>query len=111
MAKSGKLITAADEAIMNKIYMIRGLKVMIDRDLAELYEVETKRLKDAVRRNPNRFPRDFMFEMNAKEFANWRTQNASSKEDRQSLRYAPSNVILNVIIQLGKQLLNSLIKK
>ena len=69
--------------------MIRGQKVMIDRDLAELYEVGTKRLKEAVRRNPNRFPKDFMFEMNKKEFENWRTQNATSKEDKQGLRYAP----------------------
>jgi hypothetical protein len=57
MAKSKKLITTADEVIMNKIYVIRGQKVMIDRDLAELYEVETKRLKEAVRRNTSRFPK------------------------------------------------------
>jgi phage regulator Rha-like protein len=74
---------------MNKIYVIRGQKVMIDRDLAELYEVETKRLKEAVRRNTSRFPKDFMFEMNKKEFENWRTQIATSKEDKQGLRYAP----------------------
>lgn len=89
MAKSKKIITAADEVIMNKIYVIRGQRVMIDRDLAELYEVETKRLKEAVRRNTNRFPKDFMFEMNKKEFENWRTQIATSKEDKQGLRYAP----------------------
>ena len=71
-------ITQADEVIMNKIYLIRGKKVMIDRGLAMLYEVETKRLKEAVRRNESRFPKDFMFEMNKKEFENWRTQNASS---------------------------------
>lgn len=89
MAKATKLIAVADETIMNKIHVIRGQKVMIDRDLAELYEVETKRLKEAVRRNPNRFPKDFMFEMNKKEFEDWRTQNATSKEDKQGLRYAP----------------------
>ncbi len=89
MAKLTKLIAAPDEIIMNKIYVIRGQKVMIDRDLAALYEVETKRLKEAVRRNPRRFPNDFMFEMNAKEFENWRSHYASSKEDKQGLRYAP----------------------
>lgn len=89
MVKSTKLITATNGIIMNKIYMIRGQKVMIDRDLAELYEVETKRLKEAVRRNENRFPKDFMFEMNKKEFANWRSQFATSNEDKQGLRYAP----------------------
>jgi len=62
---------------------------MIDRDLAELYGVETKRLKEAVRRNINRFPPDFLFEMNKKEFEDWRTQNATSKGDKQGLRYAP----------------------
>jgi hypothetical protein len=82
-----KVIALADEKIVNKIYMIRDQKVMIDRDLAELYGVETKRLKEAVRRNMNRFPPDFMFEMNPKEFEDWRTQNASSKEDKKGLRY------------------------
>jgi len=61
----------------------------MDRDLAILYGVETKRLKEAVRRNINRFPPDFFFEMNKEEFEDWRTQNATSKEDKQGLRYAP----------------------
>jgi hypothetical protein len=51
MAAAGKVITMADEVIVNKIYLVRGQKVMIDRDLAELYGVETKVLKQAVRRN------------------------------------------------------------
>jgi hypothetical protein len=90
MAKTIKSsIVVADEVIMNKIYVVREQKVMIDRDLAELYQVETKRLKEAVRRNPKRFPKDFMFEMNKKEFENWRSQNASSKSDKKGLRYAP----------------------
>ena len=61
-------IILPDEIIMNKIYLVRGQKVMIDRDLAELYGVETKRLKEAVRRNITRFPDDFMFEMHKDEF-------------------------------------------
>ena len=89
MAKKKNTISVADEVIMNKIFMVRGQKVMIDRDLADLYEVETKRLKEAVRRNLNRFPKDFMFEMSKKEFENWRTQFATSSEDKQGLRYAP----------------------
>jgi len=52
-----------DEVIMSKIYLIRGRKVMLDRDLADLYGVETKVLKQTVRRNKKRFPSDFMFEM------------------------------------------------
>ncbi len=62
---------------------------MLDRDLAELYGVETKRLKEAVRRNISRFPEDFMFEMTKEELENWRTQFASSKGDLQGLRYVP----------------------
>jgi phage regulator Rha-like protein len=62
---------------------------MLDRDLAELYGVETKRLKEAVRRNMERFPEDFMFEMNIKELENWRTQIASSNSDQKGLRHAP----------------------
>lgn len=89
MAKSITQIEVSDGAIMSKIYQIRGQKVMIDRDLAELYGVETKVLKQAVRRNINRFPADFLFEMDKQEFEDWRTQNAFSKEDKQGLRYAP----------------------
>ncbi|HPW97312.1 MAG TPA: ORF6N domain-containing protein [Flavobacterium sp.] len=55
------------ELISQKIFEIRGLKVMLDFDLAELYESETRILKQAVRRNANRFPSDFMFELNASE--------------------------------------------
>jgi phage regulator Rha-like protein len=89
MAKLTKKMTVADEVIMNKIYMIRGQKVMLDRDLAELYGVETKVLKQAVRRNINRFPSDFLFEMSKKELENWRSQFVTSKEDKQGLRYVP----------------------
>ena len=78
-----------DEVVMSKIYLIRGQKVMIDRDLAELYGVETKYLKRQVRRNEKRFPDDFMFEMTKEEFENWRSQFVTSKEDKMGLRYAP----------------------
>ncbi len=56
------------EKITSKIYLIRGQKVMLDRDLAELYGVETKALKQAVKRNIVRFPEDFMFELTKNEF-------------------------------------------
>lgn len=84
-----KSIAVADEVVISKIYLIRGQKVMIDRDLAELYGVETKRLKEAVRRNIERFPEDFMFEMNKAEFEQWRKENITEAEDKQGLRYAP----------------------
>lgn len=66
------------QAIQNKIYEIRVQNVMLDSDLAELYGVETKRLKEAVRRNVQRFPNDFMFELTEEEFENLRTQFATS---------------------------------
>ena len=63
---------------------------MLDRDLAELYGVETKELKRQVRRNMDRFPEDFMFELTAKEFRNWRSQiGTSNSADKMGLRYAP----------------------
>ena len=73
-----KKITIPDEIITSKIYLIREKKVMIDRDLAELYGVETKNLKRQVKRNPERFPEDFMFELTKEEFTNWRSQFATS---------------------------------
>jgi len=78
------------ERVENKIYLIRGQKVMLDRDLAELYEVETKVLKQAVKRNIERFPEDFMFELNKEEFTNWRSQFVTSNSDKMGLRRRPS---------------------
>ena len=66
------------EVIQNKIYEVRGCKVMLDFDLAELYEIENKRLKASVRRNISRFPEDFMFELTETEFTNLRTKFSSS---------------------------------
>ena len=78
-----------DEVVMTKIYVIRGQKVMMDRDLAELYGVETKRLKEQVRRNIDRFPTDFMFEMTKEELSDWRTQFATSNSEIMGIRRPP----------------------
>jgi hypothetical protein len=78
-----------EEIIMNQIYYIRGQKIMIDRDLAVLYDVETRVLKQAVRRNISRFPDDFMFEMTKDEFQNWRSQIVISNSDLMGLRFMP----------------------
>ena len=79
-----------DEKVINKIYIIRKQKVMVDRDLAEMYGIETKVLKQAVKRNLERFPKDFMFEMSKKEFEDWRSQFVTSNSaDIMGLRYAP----------------------
>lgn len=87
MTKESKSITVTDELVVNRIYIIRGQKVMLDRDLAELYQVETKRLKEAVRRNISRFPEDFMFELTKSEFESLRSQIATSKSGRGGSRY------------------------
>jgi ORF6N domain len=77
-AKKKEIYFMEPSLIQNRIYEIRGQKVMLDFDLAELYQVETKRLKEAVRRNRLKFPEDFMFELIAAEWDNLRSQIASS---------------------------------
>ncbi len=73
--------------IQKKIYEVRSERIMLDFDIAELYEVKTKRLKEAVRRNRKKFPADFMFELTREEWQNLRTQIASSSWG--GLRYMP----------------------
>lgn len=90
MIKKKNEISVPDEIVMNKIYFIRGQKVMLDRDLADLYGVETKQLKRQVVRNIERFPEDFMFELAKEEFEDWRSQFGTSNfSDKMGLRYAP----------------------
>ena len=75
--------------IKDKIHTIRNLQVMLDRDLAELYGVETKVLNQAVNRNEARFPNDFMFQLSKEEFENWRSQFVTSNSDKMGLRRPP----------------------
>lgn len=89
MTDTIKSITIPDEVVMSKIYVIRNEKIMLDRDLAELYGVDTKVLKQSVKRNISRFPSDFMFEMSEKEFEDWRKEFVKTTEDKKGLRYAP----------------------
>jgi hypothetical protein len=77
------------ERIRQAILLVRGQKVMLDRDLAVLYGIPTKALKQAVRRNAERFPDDFMFVLNAQEFHDWRSQFVISNADRMGLRHPP----------------------
>ena len=78
-----------DELIVSKIYLIRGEKVMLDRDLSKLYGVETKYLKCQVRRNILRFPDDFMFQLTQEELQQWRSQFGTSIADKMGLRHHP----------------------
>ena len=81
-------INVPAERITGKIYLIRGTKVMLDSDLAELYGVETRVLKQAVRRNISRFPADFMFELTKKEYQSLRSQDVILKRGQHS-KYPP----------------------
>ena len=76
-------------AIENRIYTIRGVQVMIDRDIAELYSVETKRINEQVKRNKERFPESFCFQLTESEFENWKSQFATSNSDKMGLRKIP----------------------
>jgi hypothetical protein len=82
-------IEITDSVVLSKIYLIRGKKVMVDKDLAEMYGVETKRLNEQVKRNIKRFPGDFMFQLNLDEFENWKSQFATSNSVKMGMRKKP----------------------
>ena len=76
-----KITLLSEEKIVDRIYLIRGKKVMLDRDLAEMYNVQTKVLNQAVKRNLRRFPDDFMFQLTESEFENRKSQFVTSNSD------------------------------
>ena len=94
-----------NENIETKIYELRGLKVMLDSDLAKLYEVETKRINEAVRRNPERFPCDLIFEMTQEEVEYLRSQNATFKDSLNNRKYLPK-----VFTEQGVYMLSTVLK-
>ena len=75
MAKKELQALVMEQKILSRIYVVRGEKIMLDKDLAELFGIETRVLKQAVKRNIDRFPKDFMFEMTAKEIDKMVSQN------------------------------------
>ncbi len=94
----------SDEIVISKIYTIRGKKVMLDRDLACLYNVETRVLNQAVKRNEERFPQDFMFQMTREELKDWMSQIVISNEIKMGLRKPPL-----VFTELGVSMLSSVL--
>lgn len=90
-----------EDTIKNKIFTIRGLSVMLDRDLAELYQVESKRLNEQVKRNIERFPENFRFQLTAEEYQNLRSQIATSSSD-DFLRSQIATLNLNSDSKRGK---------
>lgn len=99
-----KSIAVTDETVINKIYLIRGKKVMLDRELAEMYGVETKRLNEQVKRNEKRFPADFMFQLTEQELENWKSHFATSNKETMGLRKLP-----NVFTEQGVAMLSSVL--
>ena len=93
------------ERIVKCIYLIRDKKVMMDRDLADLYGVETAQLKRAVKRNIERFPDDFMFELTKQELEDWRCQFGTSNGVKMGLRYLPM-----VFTEQGVAMLSSVLR-
>ena len=79
----------SNDDIKSKIYTIRGMQVMLDRDLASMFGTETRRLNEQVRRNIDRFPEEFCFQLNDDEFQNWKSQFATSNSDKMGLRKKP----------------------
>ena len=100
------LIRIPEETIENLIHSIRGRKVMFDRDLANLYEVPTKVLKQAVKHNMERFPEDFMFQLTKEETQNWRSQFVTSNWAKMGIRRNPFVFTQNGVAMLSS-ILNS----
>lgn len=103
MAKKELQALILERKILNRIYVLRGQKIMLDEDLAEMYNVETKQLKRQVKRNIERFPKDFMFELTNKEFENLRNQIGTSSWG--GTRYIPM-----AFTEQGVAMLSSILK-
>ena len=102
MAKQELQALVAEQKILNRIYVIRGEKVMLDRDLSEMYGVETKVFNQSVKRNIERFPKDFMFTLSEKEWENLKSQIVTSSWG--GARYRP-----NVFTEQGVAMLSSVL--
>lgn len=102
MAKAALQTLIAEQKILNRIHVIRGQKVMLDRELAEMYGVETKVFNQSVKRNAERFPKDFMFTLSEKEWENLRSQFVTSSWG--GARYRP-----NVFTEQGVAMLSSIL--
>ncbi len=102
MAKRNIRDIISEPGILNKIYIVRGEKVMLGKDLAEMYGVETKVFNQSVKRNMDRFPKDFMFTLNDKEWKNLRSQSVTSSWG--GTRYKP-----NVFTEQGVAMLSSIL--
>ena len=99
------MLEIVDKEIARKIYTIRGMQVMLDRDLAELYGVETRVLNQAVKRNNERFPSEFMFQLTSEELEDWKSQIVISNRELMGLRKLPY-----VFTEQGVSMLSAVLK-
>ena len=107
MANSKSEIIKIDEGvIVDKIYMVRGQKVMLDRDLAEMYDVEVKVLNQSVKRNQTRFPEDFMFQLTPQEWQNLKSQFVTSS----LLEWGGSRKLPFAFTEQGVAMLSSILR-
>ena len=100
-----ELINIDETNIKNKIFTVRGFQVMLDRDLAKLYQVENRVLNQSVKRNITRFPSEFMFQLTQEEFENWKSQIVTSNSDKMGLRKLPY-----VFTEQGVSMLSAVLK-
>ncbi|MDP3465224.1 MAG: ORF6N domain-containing protein [Sulfuricurvum sp.] len=108
-----EIATSIDDSIKTKIYTIRGLQVMLDRDLAELYGVETRVLNQAVKRNGERFPEEFMFQLTEEEYQNLRSQFVTSSwisQNVTSKQYGGRRYLPFVFTEQGVSMLSAVLK-
>ena len=103
MPKTNAAVQITDETVITKIILIRGCKVMVDKDLAELYHVTTKRLNEQVKRNRQRFPEDFMFQLTQQE----KDEVVAICDHLKSLKFSP--VLPNAFTEFGVMMLASVI--
>lgn len=104
-ASKSNIIIYDSEVIQRKIYTIRNSQVMLDRDLAEFYGVETKVLNQAVKRNIERFPQEFMFQLTKDELNDWKSQIVTSNKEKMGLRKLP-----NVFTEQGVAMLSAVLR-
>lgn len=109
MRRLSRSISLLEEKVISKIYMVRGKKVMLDFDLAEMYAVETKQLKRQVKRNPDRFPKDFMFVLSKKEFENLRSQIGTSSLDETETGWGGTRYMPMAFTEQGVAMLSSVL--
>jgi hypothetical protein len=109
MKNETRLISIPDEAVIQRIFAIRGVKIMLDRDLAELYGVETKVSKQSVKRNINRFPEDFMLELSKTEFEILRSQFVTSRFSNDNSSWGGTRYLPMAFTELGVAMLSSVL--